>query len=243
MYILFKNVPDPELGLVKRAGSYLEYVVGFVDDSIKDIAKYEHLNPTIFESDDVALAWKFTNNWRGDISVKRGTTADEQLNFIVSSNEQESYKTKYYLTDADKSNAIKFTKIVIRKMLDEHFDKQLKQINGEVSNLESISWTQQRAESNSYELDSNTPVPMLTALAEARGISVSEMSTKIQTAILEHSQKITNLLAKKQTFEQEVKSCTTIDDCVLFLHNRFGITMPLPFQDKLGITAPAKIDL
>lgn len=243
MYILFKNVPDPELGLVKRAGSYLEYIVGYVDDSIKDIAKYEHLNPTVFESDNVALAWKFTNNWRGDISVKRGTAANEQLNFIVSSNEQEEYKAKYYLTDDDKSNAIKFTKIVIRKMLDEHFDKQLTQINGEVSTLESISWSQQRAESDSYELDNNVSVPMLTALAEARGITVSEMSTKVQTAILEHSQKITNILAKKQMIEQEVKSCITIDDCVVLLHNRFGITMPLPFQDKLGITDSAKIDL
>jgi hypothetical protein len=243
MYILFKNVPDPELGLVKRAGSYLEYVVGYVDDTIKNIAKYEHLNPTVFDSDDVALAWKFTNNWRGDISVKRGTTANEQLNFIVSSNEADEYKVKYYLTDDDKSNAVKFTKIVIRKMLDEHFDKQLSQINGQVSSLESLSWSQQRAESNSYELDSNVSVPMLTALAEARGITVSEMSTKVQTAILEHAQKITNLLARKQSFEQEVKSCTTIDECVVFLHNRFGITMPLPFQDKLGITDPAKIDL
>lgn len=243
MYILFKNVPDTELGLVKRSGSYLDYVVGYVDDSIKNIAKYEHLNPTVFESDDVALAWKFTNNWRGDISVKRGTPANEQLNFIVSSNEQDEYKVKYYLTDDDKSNALLFTKIVIRKMLDEHFDKQLKQINGEVSSLESLSWAQQRSESNSYELDNSTPVPMLTALAEARGITVSEMSSKVQTAILQHSQKITNLLARKQMIEQEVKSATTIDDCVVLLHDRFGITMPLPFQDKLGITHPAKIDL
>lgn len=243
MYILFKNVPDPELGLVKRAGSYLDYVVGYVDDSIKNIAKYEHLKPTVFEDDNVALAWKFTNNWRGDISVKRGTPANEQLNYIVSSNEAEEYKVKYYLTDDDKSNAVKFTKIVVRKMLDEHFDKQLSQLNGEVSNLEQQSWSQQRAESEAYELDNNVSVPMLTALAEARGITVAEMSAKVQLGIQQHSEKITNILARKQSIEQEVKSCQTIADCVLFLHNRFGITMPLPFQEQLGITEQAKIDL
>lgn len=243
MYILFKNVPDTQLGIVKRAGSYLEYVVGYVDDTVKNIAKYEHLDPYVFEDDKVALAWKFTNNWRGDISVKKNTSQDEQLNFIVSSNESESYKTKYYLTDEDKSNALIFTKIVLRKMLDEHFDKQLKQINGEVSTLELLSWHQQREESNLYETDNTADVPMLTALANARGISVSTMSSKVQTAIQEHSEKVANLLAKKQSIEKEIKNCQNTDECVLFLHNRFGITMALPFQEKLGITGPAKIDL
>jgi hypothetical protein len=47
MYLLFKSVNDPELGLVKRIGQYQDYVVGYLDDSIKDIAKFEHLNPVI----------------------------------------------------------------------------------------------------------------------------------------------------------------------------------------------------
>jgi hypothetical protein len=243
MYILFKNVPDTELGLVRRSGSYLDYVVGYVDDTIKNIAKYEHLNPTIFEDDNVALAWKFTNNWRGDISVKRGTAANEQLNYIVSSNEADEYKVKYYLTDDDKSNAVKFTKIVLRKILDEHYDKQLKQSNAEVSSLESLSWTQQRSESNAYELDDTAEVPMLTALAASRGITVAEMSQKVQAAIQSHSNKITELLARKQLIEQEIKSCISISDCIVLMHSRFGYTMPLPFQEELGNTEPAKIDL
>jgi len=243
MYILFKNVPDTELGLVRRSGSYLDYVVGYVDDTIKNIAKYEHLNPTIFEDDNVALAWKFTNNWRGDISVKRNTPANEQLNYIVSSNEADEYKVKYYLTDDDKSNAVKFTKIVLRKILDEHYDKQLKQSNAEVSSLEALSWTQQRSESNAYELDNTAEVPMLTALATSRGITVAEMSQKVQAAIQSHSNKITELLARKQLIEQEIKSCISISDCIVLMHSRFGYTMPLPFQEQLGNTEPAKIDL
>lgn len=243
MYILFKNVPDTQLGVIKRAGSYMDYVVGFIDDSIKDIIQYDHLNPYVFEDDAVALAWKFTDNWRGDISVKKNTAADEQLNYIVSSTEEESYKTKYYLTDEDKANALTFTKIAIRKMLDEHFDRKLKQINAEVSSLESLSWQQQRDESNKYEADNTADVPMLTALAEARNITVAEMSTKIQSAIQQHSSKVSTLLAKKQSLEKEVKECLSTDDCVVFLHNRFGITMAIGFQEKLGITTPAKIDL
>ena len=243
MYILFKNVSDTELGIIKRVGSYLDYVIGYIDDSIKDIVKYEHLNPIIFEEDVVALAWKFTSNWKGYLSVKKDTPARDQLENILSSTEKDDVKVKYYLTDEDKSNSVKFCKIVFRKMLDEYFDKKMDQLNIGVSVLEESTWTQQRIESNAYESDHNSSVPLLTALAQSRQISVAEMSQKVQSAIALYNEKLSTLIARKQFIEQEIKSCQSISDCVVFLHNRFGYTMAIPFQEQLGITEPAKIDL
>ena len=82
MYLLFKNVGDQRQGLVKRVGAYLDYVVGFLDDSIKDLVPIAHLNPTIIDNEDVALAWKFTGNYSGYISVRSATLANDQLDII-----------------------------------------------------------------------------------------------------------------------------------------------------------------
>ena len=243
MYLLFKSVQDSQLGIIKRYGHYLDYVIGYLDDSVKDIVEVAHLNPTVIPSQDIADAWKFAGNWTGYLSVKANTAANEQLNNIVSSSEPDAIKVRYYLTDNDKTNAAEFMRIAMRKILDDVYDKRMQLLNLHASALEEASWDDQRTEAFAYVQDNTTPVPTLTVLAAARGITVQEMSTKVVNAVNNYNASIANLLASKQTVESEIKACLTIQDCNLLLHNRYGYTMPYAQQEQLGITTTAMLNL
>lgn len=242
MYLLFKSVSDQELGLVRRAGQYQDYVVGFLDDSIKDIAKYEHLKATVL-TEEVAMGWKFAGNYSGYLSVRAGTAANEQLNNILSSDEPEGTKVKYYLTDTDKANGAAFMKALLRKILDDVYDKRFSQINLPVSKLEEISWAQQRSEAEAYVADNSVVTPLLTSLAQSRGITVNEMANRVISAIAAYNQEVATLLAKKQLVETEIKSCAGIEQLNILIHNRFGYNMPANQQQDLGITESSKYDL
>ena len=242
MYLLFKSVSDMELGLVRRAGHYQDYVIGILDDSVKDIAKYEHLNATILP-ENVAMGWKFAGNYSGYLSVRANTAANEQLNNIVSSAEEEGVKVKYYLSDDDKSNGAAFMKALLRKILDDVYDKRFTQINLPVSKLEEISWAQQRAEAEAFIADNTAATPLLTSLAQSRGITVNEMANKVVGAIEAYNQEVAALLAKKQLIETEIKSCAGIEQLNILIHNRFGYNMPANQQRDLGITESSKYDL
>lgn len=243
MFLLFKSVSDNQLGIIKRYGHYLDYVVGFLDDSIKDIAEIGHLNATVIPNAAIAAAWKFAGNHTGYISVKANTAADEQLNYIVSSGEDEAVKVRYYLTETDISNTVEFMKIAMRKILDDIYDKRMQHLNLPVSSLEEASWPEQRSEAFAYQNDNTVLTPTLSTLAAARNISLDQMVTKVLTAIENYNSNIALLLSNKQTVESEIKLCVTIADCNTLLHNRYGLTMPYAQQNQLGISYPAIVNL
>jgi hypothetical protein len=234
MYLLFKTVSDQQLGIVKRAGHYLDYVLGFLDDSVKELVDISHLKATVISDTDVALAWKFAGNYSGYLSVKANTLPEEQLQFL-SSMEDETIKAKYYLTDADKNNATKFMKIAMRKIVDEVYDKRLKEIDA-TSQLETTSWAQQRAEAEAYAVDNSSPTPMLTALATARAITTAEMVSKVSTAIDAYNTSIVTMLANKQIIEAKIKNCANLAECNVLLHTNFGYNMPANQQKDLNFT-------
>lgn len=241
MYLLFKTVADQQLGIVKRVGHYLDYVVGYLDDSVKEVVNISHLNAYVFDSEDVAMAWKFAGNYSGYLSVKANTNAEEQLQFL-SSLEPDTIKAKYYLTDEDKANATEFMKVAMRKIIDEVYDKRLKEIDT-TSQLEMISWPQQRAEAEAYTQNNSAPTPMLSSLAAARNITVSEMVSKVLTAIETYNTKISTLMANKQSIEAKVKSCSNLSECNILLHTNFGYNMPTNQQNDLTFTEPATYNI
>ena len=233
MYLLFKNPGEQRQGLVKRVGAYLDYVVGFLNDSVKDIVPISHLDATIIEEEAVALAWKFVANYSGYLSVRAHTLANDQLD-IISSAEPDNIKVKYYLTDADKANAAVFMKIALRKILDEVYDRRFEQLNLEVSTLESKTWSVQLAEAQAFQIDNANPTPTLDALAAARGITTPEMAAKVITASNNYNAQVASMLASKQTVETEIKACQNINDLNVLIHQRFGYNMPTKQQEDLG---------
>jgi hypothetical protein len=237
MYILFKAVSERQQGIVQTIGRQLTYTVGHIPDSHADIADFNHLNPKVLP-ENVALAWKFFGAYQNSISVKAGTLQNEQLQ-ILSSSEPTGEKIKYYFTEDDIANATAFMKELIRYMLDEVYDKRFVQANLPPSGLEGASWPQQRAEAQAYSQDANASVPMLTALAAARNITVAEMATKVLTAVSNYNNTLSQLYANKQVRIEQIKACSSIADCNRMLHRHFDMHMPVKQMVDEGIEGEA----
>lgn len=222
MYLLFKAQHGSNMGIVQTIGRVLDYTVGFIPDTHTDLAKIEHLNATVLE-EDVARGWLFFAAWRDHISVKAGTPQDKILGNICSSTENDSYKAQYVLTDDDNTAAVKFTKALLRMILDEVYDKRFEQNNNIVSTLEYTTWATQEKEARSYLDDNTVSTPMLDALATARGITTAEMAQRVVDKIDAYNADITERLASKNEIEQEIKACQTRQEIIALMHNRFGI--------------------
>lgn len=242
MYLLFRTVSDLHLGIVQRVGHYLDFVIGYLDPQVKEVVDISHLKAVIIDDEKVALAWKFAGNYSGYLSVRQNTLSNDQLD-IINSNEPEGTKVKYWLTDEDRTAAAKFMKIVLRKILDDAYDKKLHNLSLGVTNLESHSWQQQRSEAEAYTKDSLTPTPLLSSLAQARGITTDDMVQRVNTAVSNFNAQVTELLAKKQAIETEIKSCENINDCNVLMHRRFGYNMPVNQQRDINYQGSSQVDL
>lgn len=241
MYILFKATSSDKLGIVQTVGRILHLTVGFIPNTHVDIIEYAHLKPIILD-EKVALAWKFFSLNREYINVRAGTLQNDQLQ-IAESAEAADQKVRYYLTDEDKVNATEFMKAVMRLLLDDVYDKRLMQANLEVSGLESSTWKQQEQEARAYVADSSSNVPMLTLLAAAREITISEMAAKVLAAVDKYNSTIAQLLANKQAVEREIKLCQSIHDCNKLLHMRFDIAMSPIKAAEEGLPTSATFNL
>lgn len=241
MYILFKMKPEQEVGPVQIYGRWLNYCVGYIPETHKDIIPYLHLEPTIID-EATAKAWLFNNGWRGYVSIRPGTLENDQMQLHESS-EPTGEKERYTLTETDTTNAVNFIKAVLRKIVDEVYDHRLQALNINVSELEFKSWDKQRTELAEYQADNTALVPLLTALAESRGITVGEMATLVQTATTNYDNQVKTLLANKQTIEKEIKDCATIQNCYVLMHNKFGYQMPVAMATDLSVTDAAQFNV
>jgi hypothetical protein len=233
MYLLFKSVDDKTRRNVQVYGQWTLWTIGYIPETHVDILEYKHLNPTILD-ELVAKAWIFIGTYRDYITVKDNTVQIEQLN-MSNSMEEDSYKQKYYLTAEDKANTTKLMQAIMRKWLDETYDKRLQALNLTASELEKDSWPEQRAEAQAYVANNTASCPLLQALATARGITLADMVQKVLDAISSYNAQVAALLAAKQVVETEIKSCNSIADCNRLLHNRYDLSMPIQQQeDELG---------
>jgi len=241
MYLLFKNIDARSLGGgIQIIGTWNNYAIGFIPDTHTDTIEYRHLNPKIID-EGTAWAWMFFGSYRGYISIRSGTAQNGRLQ-LLSSQEATGEKARYDLTDVDKANTTNLMKEIMRLILDEVFDKRLVQLNVGVSELESKSWTQQKAEADAVQAG-DTYAPMLQTLADARGISLQEMAHKVVVAIDTYNAKVAELLAKKQLIEQEIKACANIGDCNRLMHDRFEMEMPVVQKQEEGIEYNSKFDI
>ena len=241
MYILFKMKPENDLGPVQIYGRWLGYCVGYIPETHKDIIPFMHLNPTVLE-EATAKAWLLTQGWKGHISIRPGTLEDEQMK-LHESTEPTGEKEKYTLTADDNTNTVKFIKAVMRKIVDEVYDHRLQALNVNVSELEFKSWDKQKTELAEYRADNTATVPLLTALATSRGITLGAMATLVENAIADYDDKVKTLLASKQATEKEIKDCASIKDCFVLLHNKFEYTMPVALSTELSITDAAQFNV
>ena len=241
MYILFEMQDQRTLGPIQIIGRYMEFGIGYIPETHTDIINWNHIGATVIE-ESVAKAYMLASGWNGKVSIRKATQQNEILQ-VVASTEDDYTKVKYELTDQDKTNAVKFMQVVMRKKLDKVYDSRFDKLNLPPNKLEGDSWAQQRAEAQAFKANGSASCPLLNTLAVARGITLSEMADKVLDAIDSHNAKIAELLAKKQTVEKEVKEATTIQDCYLVYHKRYGINAPFPMLTELGESPDPTLDL
>lgn len=240
MYLLFRAVDQRDLGIIKIVGSWMEYRIGYLPDTHKEIVEYRHINAKIID-EDVAYAWMFMGAYRGLISVRDGTPQNERLQ-VLQSEEATGTKVKYTLTESDVANTVTLMKEIMRMKLDEVYDKRMVQMNMGVSSLELTSWSQQQTEAVKF-FAGETDLPLLQSLAAARGITLQAMAEKVSLAVQNYNSIITGLLSTKQHVESEIKECSSIADCCRLMHNRFEIQMSLAQQNDEGIEYSSRFDL
>ena len=246
MYLVFERARQETLGPIEIVGQFLSYDVGYIPDTHIDIIRYSHLDATVIE-EGVANGWVFASAWNGKVSVRGGYVNGRlKVNEWFNSTEQGSEytsgtKVKYECTPEELAYGLKFFQIVMRKMLDSIYDRRFFDLTP--TSLEGATWPLQRAEATAYRLDNTIDTPVLSSLAAARKITVYDMAELVYNASTAYDQEVADMLAKKQLIEGEIKSCQSINDCWVIMHNRFQTSMPFPLQQQLNITGSPRFDI
>lgn len=232
MYLILENRPDLELAPIQRYGYWLSYVVGYLPPEAEtrtDISKY---NATIV-SEEVANAWKYAGLSRTFINVRPGTDQANQI--FAESTESIEDKVKYHLTEQDFNNTVLFMKAVLTKILYSHYNRELEKLNLGSSNVEMISWEEQKKEAVAYMADNSVSTPVLSILATERGITVGELAIKVIEKVTAYNSAVATLLSKQQIIDQLIKNAITVKDMNRLMHTHFGISMPSSQKVEEGI--------
>ena len=233
IHILFKpqNVP----GYIKVIGTYLNYAVGRIPDEYCDNRVELHKIDAIVIPENIAPGYKFADIYKDYLSVKKNTTIWDDFSLMLS-DEDASEKVRYMLTEEDRMLGVEFNKLVMRKIISDRFTERLKELMLDASLLEKATWEEQKREALLYQSDNTINTPLIDILAEGRGITKSELVTKILTNVTNYNTSLANLLVEQQQLEQRVKACVTIADCQRLRHEKFGIS--LSHQQQLDENIP-----
>lgn len=239
MYLILESKTDQELSPIQRYGHWLHHVVGYLPpeaESRTDLTKYN----AMVVSEDVAKAWKFAGISRDFINIKPNTF-EKQV--FAESMEPLTEKVRYYLTEEDIANTVLFMKAVMTKMLHMHYNRELEKLSINSSNVEMISWAEQKKEALAYMEDNSVATPVLSILAAERGISVGELATKVVEKVTAYNTAVATLLSKQQVIDQLIKNANTIKSLNTILHTRFAIAMPYSQREEEGITTEPEFNL
>lgn len=73
------------------------------------------------------------------------------------------------------------------------------------------SWAKQEAEARAFVADSSAPIPLIEALAEARGIPVPELASRIIAKADAFAVVSGRIIGNRQRCEDEIQAATTIE--------------------------------
>lgn len=233
-HILFKSgVEIP--GYVTRLSNYMNYYIGRIPDEYDDNRVELKLMKAIIIPNEIAPGFKFADIYKDYISIRTNSHILNEFPEFANSGETEAEKVKYYLTDADRELAVAYNKFVMLKIIADRFSEKMKDLNVEASDLELATWEEQKREALLVSQDPTAETPMLDILAAGRGITKSELVTKILNNVEAYKVKLANLLVEQQQIESMVKACQTIADCHRLRHLKFGVSLSWQQQQDENI--------
>ncbi len=87
---------------------------------------------------------------------------------------------------------------------------------------ELLTFDKQEAEARTYQADSGASVPLLTALAASRGISVADLAARVIAKADTFTAASGHLIGQRQRLEDALEACETVD-AVLAIRVSYGL--------------------
>lgn len=109
--------------------------------------------------------------------------------------------------------ADKFQQLIDAKVaeIDQWYMSKTKPMVSSYPDSEKLSWTQQGAEATAYQADNSAPTPLLTLIAQGRGITVAELVPKVLQNVKLFTQ-AGALMGKRQSLRDAAQNAKTQAD-------------------------------
>jgi len=224
MYILYRE-PGTFLAIIKPIYTCDGRQICEVED---DTFNYIKGNVKVLED---RMVWKGGANY-GKLKIKYFTNGKEKndLDYRTSSVGNDiDLTTKVYrdYTEEEFNATLGLQKIVLTANVEDIFDVRFKALQKNKPEMETMMWPAQSKEANAYKADNTIYTPVLSKLAETRGITVSELADKIIIKETEYNIAVAELLGQQQKLIDEIKACTQIYELLKWNEDNFGIQAPV----------------
>lgn len=239
IHVLVKQQDASGKGWLESYTSYGAYGVFSIADEYQDMRlDLDSIGAEILTPEE-AKSSIFADSYRGYIKIKSGTAIEAEFPELEMSSEATS--VRYDMTADDIAKGVAFNKLVFKKYIRDRFNDKSKDIvSARYGKLEQQSFEQQKKEAEAWTADNTASTPMLSTLATARGITVSDLVSKINTKVAAYNSAVASKLAEQKVLEDEVDALVTIADCHAWRHRKLGITAStIQLEEDATLGAPA----
>lgn len=190
-----------------------------------------------------ALFYKKCDRDGSGIYIKTSFEPGEkpEWGYIIGSNGGYEQATKYYADAEDNRLGAEFHKLIMRLHAQNVFQQRFEALTINQNSVETSTWAAQKAEAQAYAVDNTAPTPVLSTLATARGVELSELVTRVITKSAAYDQAIADLLAQQQVVIDRINTAQDIESCNVVCEELFGIPMPPQQAARLGLCVEGDI--
>jgi hypothetical protein len=171
-----------------------------------------------------AVGFKHFGDGRSIVSI---SAQDLEEDTYVSGNFD---KIKIEVTQDRYDCIVNSMKLFAKVILEDEFDKKYHKLRNNSSALETQTWKIQLEEVEKFNSEEETP--LLSSLAEAKGISVKELVDLINQKSQENQSDVKNLFIELVKLKTEFDNCNSIDDLNVLYAKYFGLVFQILSEYK-----------
>ncbi len=224
VYVVYKeNQIEMAPGWITDYHSYCSYKIGVVEEEYQDLrVELSHINADVLPT-DLARFSIFADAYGGTITIRQGSTPADDYPQLGVSDDPDANKYVHTLTADEQAGAISFNHYLFKRIIRDRYNQKFKELNKWGSDLERATWEQQKSEASAWTADNSASTPMLTTMSTARGITVADLVSKINSKVTAYNNALATLLAEQKDLEDDVDALDTIAKCHVWRHQKLGI--------------------
>ena len=242
IHVLVKNQDASGKGWLEAYTAYGAYGVYRIADEYQDLRlDLDSIGAEILTPAE-AKSSIFADAYRGYVKLKAGDAITDDFPVVLSDTDPNAPSSERHDMTADEiASGLAFNKLLFKKYIRDRFNDKAKDIvSARYGNLEQQSFEQQKKEAEAWAADNSATTPMLTTLATARGISVSDLVAKINAKVTAYNSAVATLLAEQKVLEDEVDALDTIAKAHEWRHKKLGIAASVQqTNEDASLGAPA----